>query len=69
MKAYALGTLLLVALFLAGCGEQVTDSVVPIDVSTETSTEETIVEETLDVDAVEEDFSPDEEEDDYGDII
>lgn len=69
MKAYALGILLLVVLVLAGCGEKVVDQEVTIDVSTETSTEETVVEETLDVEAVEEDFSPDEQEDDYGDII
>ncbi len=70
MKLYALIPFLLVILMLTSCGEKVVvDQEAMVDVSTEISTEETVVEETLNVESVEEDFSPGEQEDDYGDII
>ena len=69
MKSYALITLLLVVLVLAGCSRFTSQETTDVSVETQEVAEEAVVEETLDVETVEEDFSSDEQEDDYGDII
>ncbi len=72
MKSYALGTILLVVLVLAGCSRFTGQETTDVSVATEEKlgvAEETVVEETLNVESVEESFSPGTQEDDYGDII
>ncbi len=71
MKSYVLALLLIVILFVAGCGAQKSQTAQQTSSEQTQQTAETpVLDETTDVDAVEENLSPaDSTEDDYGDII
>lgn len=74
MKSYVLALLLVLILFVAGCGAQKTG--LQQGNAQQTSQEQTsaqeatpVLDEATDVEAVDENLSPDSTEDDYGDII
>lgn len=75
MKSYVLALLLVFILFVAGCGAQKTG--LQQGNAQQTSQEQTsaqeaatpVLDKATDVEAVDENLSPDSTEDDYGDII
>ncbi len=74
MKSYALAFLVILLLFIAGCGkeevieETITEEPSSGDTSVEEASSQT-VDDVTNVETVEEDISVNDEEDDYGDII
>ncbi len=71
MKSYALAFLLILLLFVAGCGkEEIVEETITEEPSSETTeTSSQTVDDVTNVETVEEDLSVSDEEDDYGDII